>query len=554
MKLTKLLFLSLVVLFISCNGNKDDASEIAISEPGTYPIVEEPISIDMLFSYYINELSGNLEDAAFSKYLEDVTNIHVNWDAVGDGIGERLSVMLASGDIPDVIMAFQDPQSVYYYGSQGMFLPLNDLIENHMPNLKEQFRRYPWIKEQLTSPDGNIYAFPYLEGDCYQCTMAVKMWIYQPWLDALGLEVPLTTEEFYQVLKAFKEQDPNGNGLADEIPFMSSTNSWNTHFMSFLMSAFIYADTAHYLKNVNGKVSFVANTPQWREGLRYIRKLITDGLMPVEALYQQNEQLRAIAENPDVPILGAFPAGFPGLVAIQGGESGRYLEYAPVSPLLGPEGVRHTVFNPLTVGYRVVFAHDTPYPEALAQWIDWFYAPIDSEEGLERYYLALKWFKEGVHWRKIKADEDRYSRSTHRAHSVLLEAGLVPYGEKMFDDGWFRMPHIVVEGVDALPILEEGEFHLATMLMETTQKFYEPYVQNYNLPPNVALPEDVQDEYTDLKMALLDRIKQVNDEFLAGNRDIESDAEWQAYVDELNQIGVDRYVELWQATVDSRKR
>ena len=60
--------------------------------------------------------------------------------------------------------------------------------------------------------------------DCYHCSMSQKLWIYQPWLDALGLEMPTTTDEFEQVLLAFKEQDPNGNGQADEIP-LSTTMS-----------------------------------------------------------------------------------------------------------------------------------------------------------------------------------------------------------------------------------------------------------------------------------------------------------------------------------------
>lgn len=69
----------------------------------------------------------------------------------------------------------------------------------------------------ITAPDGNIYALPSIN-DCYHCSMAQKMWIYKPWLDKLGLDVPTTTDELYTVLKAFKDKDPNGNGKADEVP------------------------------------------------------------------------------------------------------------------------------------------------------------------------------------------------------------------------------------------------------------------------------------------------------------------------------------------------
>ena len=50
-----------------------------------------------------------------------------------------------------------------------------------------------------------------------------KIWINQTWLDNLGLDVPTTTEELYTVLKAFKENDPNGNGIQDEYPLVGGT-------------------------------------------------------------------------------------------------------------------------------------------------------------------------------------------------------------------------------------------------------------------------------------------------------------------------------------------
>ncbi len=67
--------------------------------------------------------------------------------------------------------------------------------------------------------------------------MAQKLWIYKPWLDKLGLKMPETTEELYQVLKAFKEQDPNGNGQADELPLSTSKigDGWNNSFDLYFM-------------------------------------------------------------------------------------------------------------------------------------------------------------------------------------------------------------------------------------------------------------------------------------------------------------------------------
>jgi putative aldouronate transport system substrate-binding protein len=101
--------------------------------------------------------------------------------------------------------------------------------------------------------------------------------------------MPTTTEEFYQVLKAFKERDPNGNGKADEIPYIGTNASLLNYPDAFLMNAFIYnnyfQNNFHLMIN-NGKVDAAFNKPEWKEGVKYINKLFKEGLMPLETFTQ----------------------------------------------------------------------------------------------------------------------------------------------------------------------------------------------------------------------------------------------------------------------------
>ena len=118
----------------------------------------------------------------------------------------------------------QDPDSVPHMqtyelqesDSMTLFIALNDLIDQYCPNLKAEMAKRPGAEERITAPDGNIYSLPFLgrSGNGW-----INSFINQPWLDKLGLEMPTTLDEFYEVLKAFKTQDPNGNGIADEIPY-----------------------------------------------------------------------------------------------------------------------------------------------------------------------------------------------------------------------------------------------------------------------------------------------------------------------------------------------
>ena len=140
-------------------------------------------------------------------------------------------------------------QQVYTHGRNGTFLPLNDLIDERMPEYKQRLAEEPEVVDRLTMPDGNIYSTVDLEANCFHCQYSVKMWLYKPWMDQLGLEWPDTTEDFYNVLKAFKTQDPNGNGKADEVPLIGATTSWRTDPFGFLMNSFIYTVMPQHLSN-----------------------------------------------------------------------------------------------------------------------------------------------------------------------------------------------------------------------------------------------------------------------------------------------------------------
>jgi hypothetical protein len=124
---------------------------------------------------------------------------------------------------------------------------------------------------------------------------------------------PTTTDELYEVLKAFKEGDPNGNGIADEIPLLGATTGWNALPTNFLMNAFAYTRRGTYggyLERASNGVRFVANTPEWREGLRYIHRLYAEELIGRETFTQKNDQAKATIENPDTEMVGSFPAGW----------------------------------------------------------------------------------------------------------------------------------------------------------------------------------------------------------------------------------------------------
>lgn len=116
-----------------------------------------------------------------------------------DGFTEKLGMMLAQGDFPDVIAGDMPYTSVMSGAIEnGLFMPLDDLLEEYGPNLMAQVPENVW--DELRGPDGHIYAIgDFMSNTARRCTV-----IRKDLLDELGLDIPVTLDDYYNVLVAFK--------------------------------------------------------------------------------------------------------------------------------------------------------------------------------------------------------------------------------------------------------------------------------------------------------------------------------------------------------------
>ncbi|MDB5889097.1 MAG: sugar transporter permease, partial [Rhodocyclales bacterium] len=192
---------------------------------------------------------------------------------------EQFNLMMASGDLPDVVGGGNLKDSFIRYGIEGAFIPLNKLIDQYAPNIKAFLKSHPDVDRSIRAPDGSIYYIPYVPDG----TVARGWFIRQDWLDKLKLKQPQTVEELHTVLKAFKERDPNGNGKADEVPFFARdfqeayrlVNLWGARssgsdfYMDFMLDA-------------NGKVKHPFAEPAFRDGIRNVAKWYAEGLIDAE--------------------------------------------------------------------------------------------------------------------------------------------------------------------------------------------------------------------------------------------------------------------------------
>lgn len=537
--LKKLTFIPLIALMLLLAVSVT-AQDMTVSAPGEFPIVEEPVTLKVLMLGHA--IVEDFQTNTFTEWYSEKTGVNVEFNiAPANEAQEILNLTLASGDLPDIIVGFTiDPSTLAIFGPMGMFLPLNDMIDEHGFFINEVFEGSPQVEPLIGSPDGNIYGLPQVN-ECFHCFYAQRAWISQEWLDNLGLELPQTTEEFFDVLVAFKEQDANGNGDPnDEIPLAGATTGWNTNLDGFLMNPFAYSERSfngnnEFLMLQDGAISSVVDTEGWRDGLRYLKRLYDADLFGEESFTQDRDQLKQQVEGGDASSLGVILAGAHNQFANIGGD--RWQIYTAVPPLEGPTGLRQTPINPWGIGSgQCVIPVTSAHPEVAFKWCDGLY---DRETTLRSVFglpdEQWTWAEEGALglnlepaiWRRLSTFGTL--QNVHWAQrGPSYRPNHLRLGEARRDDA---------AGLE-IPLYEES---LAKMV---------PYARDQaDVIPPLAFTPDQAAEVTELKLAIGDYILQMEAEFVLGRTDIDSG--WDSYVATLESFGLPRLVEIYQAAYDA---
>lgn len=546
-------FLSLVLacammisLLGACSSKepKDNASpnksgtSTTVNEAGVFPIVKEKITLRVMTG--TNPAVEDFDTNAFTKYFEEKTNIHVEWEIA---TAEKLNLALASGDLPDVIMTMDvTPEQQALYGEQGVLLPLNDYIDKYGVNTKKMFKESPLVEPTITSADGNIYALP-APNECYHCSMRQKLWIYEPWLKELKLDMPTTIDEFYEVLKAFKTKDPNKNGIADEIPFsgapqMSQSSTLTTSIENFLMNSFTYAPYSRMYVNDEDKVDVPFNKDGWKEGLKFLHKLYDEGLMDPQSLTRDPAQLVQLGENPGVPILGAASGPNMSVLTQFNGASGRWKEYVAVPPLKGPDGVQLTQYDPYQVAPgKFVITNKANNPEAAFRFADALYdREITLRSTIGEPDVDWRWSKEGEIGLNGKP----------AVYKDMSQFG-VTQNKHWSQTGIAYRPNSLRLGAVA-----DADNPLESILYDETKNKYEPYrVKVETVLPPLNFTVDQSQELADLSKTIYDYTNEMMARFIIGDANIDSG--WEEYISTLEGMNLARYLEIYQEAYESYK-
>lgn len=298
----------------------------------------------------------------------DRANIEVELTEFDPGdITEKTNLLLAGGDYPDFFFKNTKVDPEQYGVKDGILIPLEDMIREYAPNLTALLDKYDGWK-RLTASDGHIYMLPCIQEASQPSPGNAPLWINKTWLDNLGLQEPTTMEALDTVLRAFKEQDANGNGDPnDEVPFTFAVNQFPPYrFLQYMEDGLHISES--YLAVINDELVYYPLTDAFKDNyLSVLASWYQDGIIDQNAFTQKYEEMTVNGKAADIH--GMFFRSDPsGQV---GGE--RQGDYVLVT--VGADSGFAITSNVLIKAMMITDKCENP--EVLIAWADWFY----TEEG-----------------------------------------------------------------------------------------------------------------------------------------------------------------------------
>lgn len=504
----------LLVNLAGCSGSKDNDSttetEGSFNQEGL-PIVDEPITLDVLTVRW-----GNMGDTFLQnqwlKDLEQETNVKINWQVMSSNDwGEQKSIMLASGSLPDIIfgdIVFTDSDIV---NNLSYFRPLDDYIDQYMPNLKAALKETPEMKRMSTFPDGKMYSLPARLPSRPQSSN--QPIINKTWLDKLGLDIPENTEELYNVFKAFKEQDPNGNGKTDEIPVSGSGN-----ISMDLLNPFGITDLyGNSMMVIDNEPVYYPVTENYKEAIKWAHKLYAEGLIDQEIFTQDQTMSTAKHQNPDAALIGFTNQWVPD--AVFGTWKDQYLA---IPTIAGPDGKRYQVGEPQGMSLRrneLLITTSNKYPEVSARWADQFYT---NEASIQNFWGAIGTV--------IQKNDDGTFKLMNPPEGTSADAWY--WDQSVRDFG----PKYVSPSFEKNIILDETTGDGLKLVID---KLGSEYVTTPF--PNVMYSAEEFQELPTLTTDIDGFVGTTRAKWISeGN----IDQEWDAYIKKLNDMGLERLLEI----------
>lgn len=507
-------------------------------------LADEPIEMT---AFAITNSKVPLNDRALTKIIEERLGIRIDTTQYSSDAGDtQLSLLMADDNLPDLLTEMSLSRAdVNRYGQEGFFLDLSQYLDI-MPNFKARLEADPALNAYSRDENGAIYGISKTRDSL--CSRAVAMaYLDNNWLKKVGMEYPKTTEDLYQVLKAFKEQDANGNGDPnDEIPLSFTYDQYSGTRTEFVLrSAFGiygYASNLQLQVGKDGKVYLAESTNNWKEYVKYMNRLYAEELLDRNAFIQTNDEYLEKFVGGRVGLFGSWNTLDRSFID-QGKNA--YLNYSFFTGVASDlvDEVIYPLWNPVTSTCVMMVSADCKYPEAACKLIDFFY----SDEGMVMSINGAEGVNHNVveGYKGIKAyDFDGYWQNSPAGSAADYRSNYVVYGNAFqfvqYDPAQRWVDNATDEELEIALKEDESQVTLIDAFKENARRKV-TCIDDY---PNLAYTGAESSERAALVADIQNYIKTMKAQFIIGALDI--DAEWDNFVNTLNGMGLERLLALEQ--------
>ena len=476
------------------------------------------------------------------KRLEEETNVHIDWTAIqSDQWSDKITLAMADPKtLTDFVFSagFSD-SDLLKYADQGIIIPLEEYIDNYMPNLQAVFKKFPEYRTMATDTEGHIWAFPWIEQLGSEKTAIQTIgnmpFINKKWLDFLKLDMPETVDEFEEVLIAFRDNaskiQSKFNIEGDIIPMSCIVNDGDQD-PAVLINGFGEGygdpDKGRHI-NVTDDLKVICSATQqgYKDGIAWLHKLYDEGLIDSEAFTQEWSTYVSKGKSHRYGV--CFSWDVANIDNIE--------DFVPM-PVLTADTRNLTPQNgSFTSGFdrgRCVVTAVAKEPALICAWIDKMYDPFQSPQN---------------NWGTYGEDDefDIFELSTNKdgdemlKHAPLGDASPVEVREAEAVGG----PLAVLDEYYGVYVTcpDDAQYRL-----DWIKEYYTPDMNNKYVYPNVFMSREDTEELSNLSADITQYINSCKSDWIMNGF---TDADWDAYIQKLNDYGLDKYLEIFQKYLDS---
>ena len=538
------LALTLVLGLCACGGNNASGNE------GEDLTADGKVKLSIGIGS--NALVLDHDNNALTKWIEETCGVELEFVEFSGGtdIATQISTKIgARQELPDILFGMTlNADTLSRYGQDGYFVDLTPYYEDkegaskifwdRMTNELTQEQQDYVLRNIVDPTTEKIYGVPIVETSLID-KMHFTPWINVEWLDKLNLEMPTDIDSFYNVLKAFKTGDPNGNGQEDEIPlFGSEAGGLNSFVVDYLINMYTYFNPNRAMNvGEDGKLYLVFTSDAYREGLKFVNKLYTEGLLTSLAWSANSNEIKQITTpSSKTALCGVF---------------------------LGHLTVHATMDNEVMYQYKPLPMWHSVVRDDISAKNNTFITEDCEESKRDKAFEVLmtmwswdgsmrcRYGEYGVNW--TDADEGSKSDLGLDATYKLISDPL-----KMQSTAkWAVIAstlNVYAEGETAQIAEEMTEWMKTKSQMHAeAYRLFEEAESKYNpetLCPLLTATEDEKAAVEAERTNIGERWNRAQTEFCTGTLDPNSDADWNAYLKELDDMGMDKYMEYLQMLYD----